>query len=45
MTEVEICTKCDSIITGDVCQDEEENIICEDCLIQLQAERMGLIKE
>ena len=41
----EICTKCGSIIEGDTCQDKEENIICEDCLIQLQAENMGLIKE
>lgn len=36
------CSICGSIITGNTCQDEDENIICEDCLIQRQAERMGL---
>lgn len=43
--ETETCTICGSIIEGDTCQDENENIICEECLIQRQAHRMGLIKE
>ena len=41
----EICTICECEIDGDICQDEDENIICEDCLIQRQAQRMGLQKE
>ena len=41
----EICTICGTVIEGDTCQDKDENIICEDCLIQLQAKSMGLIKE
>ena len=43
--DIEICTICGSKIDGDVCQDENENIICEECLIQRQAQRMGLTKE
>lgn len=41
--ELPKCTICGSYITGDTCQDENENIICEDCLIQRIAERKGLI--
>lgn len=41
--ELPRCTICGSYIEGDTCQDEEENIICEDCLIQRIAERKGLI--
>lgn len=43
--DTEICTICGSIIEGDTCQDGNENIICEECLIQRQAHLMGLIKE
>lgn len=42
LNSVDVCTNCGCVITGNTCQDENENIICEDCLIQKQAHRMGL---
>ena len=42
---VDKCTQCGSYITGDTCQNEDEEIICEDCLINNIAKRKGLINE
>ena len=45
LEELPICTICGSAITGDTCQNEKEEIICEECLIQSMAKQKGLIKE
>lgn len=36
------CTQCGSYITGDTCQNEDEEIICEECLINNIAKAKGL---
>ena len=42
---VDQCTQCGEYIIGDVRQNEDEEIICEDCLINNIAKRKGLINE
>ena len=42
---VDKCTQCGSYITSDTCQIENEDIICEDCLINNIAKQKGLINE
>ena len=44
-TKDDKCVQCGSFITGDVYQNENEEIICEDCLINNMAKRKGLINE
>ena len=45
LEELPKCNKCGNYIEGDTRQDTEENIVCEDCFISMQAKNMGLVKE
>lgn len=38
------CTQCGSYITGNTCQNEQEDVICETCLIHNVAKKKGLEK-
>lgn len=44
LESVDMCPICGSEIEeGQARQDEDENIICEECFIQLQAKKKGLV--
>ena len=45
LEELPKCTACGNYIEGYTYQDTEENTVCEDCFIAMQAKRMGLVKE
>lgn len=45
MVEKEICEKCGCEIDGPVFQNEDEEPICEDCMIQSMAKKLNLIEE
>ena len=43
---VDHCSKCGEVIEeGALTSDDEDNILCEDCYIEWQAHRLGLVKE